>query len=502
MSLLGIDIGSGSVKGVAFTARGGILAEAAAPYRSNFAGDGRAEAAPEEIWEAFAGVCRRVGAAAAGDLVEALAIASHGETFIPMKRDGSALGPAVMNADNRAADEARMLEREVGRMELYRITGVPPHPMYALPKILWLKRHAEAIYRQAELFASPAGYIQARLGLPPAFDVTLAGRTLAFDLDAGDWSRAILSAAGIPSDRLPEVRPAGAALGRLSRAAAESIGLPAGAGVALGGHDQPCGALGAGCVQPGDVADSAGTYECLTAASRARPDAATAARFHLNTGRHVIGGLYATLAFFPAGLLTRWFAAEFAPGRDPDDFFREAEERIGQGEPGPTGICVLPHWVGACNPAWDARATGVIVGLTPRADRWRLYRAIFEGIACELTLNVEALEQTTGAFDRVRIFGGNARHPFSIQLRADVTGKRVEALAHPEAVCLGAALLAGVAAGLYRDAAAAAAALLGAPRRFDPNPAAAKAYDPQIRRYRAIFPALRAIHAMPWHEQE
>ncbi len=495
MSLLGIDIGSGSIKAVAFAIDGTLVAQAAAPYRTRHAAGGRAEAAPEEIWQAFTGVCRSIGRATRRDAVRAFAIASHGETIIPLGQRGSVLGPALMNADNRAAAESAQLVRKLGEQQLYRWTGVPPHPMYGLPKMMWLRRHAAPLYGRTASFVSPAGYALARLGLAPLLDASLAGRTGAFDLERGDWSAPILAAAGVAREKLPEVRPAGTAPGELSRRAAAAVGLPAGTVVVLAGHDQPCGALGAGCLRPGQVADSAGTYECLAVASESRPAVRAAARFHLNTGRHVLDGLYLTLAFFPGGVLTRWFLDEFVPQSAQAAFFREAEKRVARNRRTPTGICVLPHWVGACNPVWDVRATGVIVGLTPRADRWQLYQALFEGLACELQLNVAALEQAVGRFECVRIYGGNSRHPFSVQLRADITGRRFEALDQPDAVCLGAAMLAGLGTGVFRSPAAAVQALLGKTRRFTPDPVGVAVYAAQQRRYRAIYPALRRVDA-------
>lgn len=481
------------MKAVAFTSAGDILAQAAADYPTAFRENGHVEALPENLWNVFARVCGEIGANTAADPVSGLAIVSHGETFIPLGRDAAAIGPAIMNADNRATDETKRLSDALGHAELYRITGVPPHPMYSIPKIMWLKRHNPSLYERASVFATPAGYLQARLGLSPAIDHSLAGRTLAFDLDAACWSRTILDAAGIEASKFPEAVAAGVTLGRLTQEAAEALNLPAGARVALGGHDQPCGALGAGCMHDGDAADSAGTYECLTVVSGKRPERAAASRSHLNTGRHVVGGLYATLAFFPAGVLTRWFLDELVPEEERRGFHAKAEDQVGRLGVDPTGICVLPHLVGACTPAWDPRATGVIVGLTPPAGRWHLYKAMFEGFACELDLNIEAVERALGSIHGVRIFGGNSRHAFSVQIRADVTGKRFEALANPETVCLGAAMLAGVAAGEFAGPAAAVATMTGGMKAFEPDPVTAAAYDKQKRSYRAVYPALEPV---------
>jgi xylulokinase len=299
------------------------------------------------MWTAFVRVCREVGEKTQAHPVAGLAIVSHGETFIPLGSDGAAIGPAIMNADNRAADETQQLADMLGDAELYRTTGVPPHPMYSLPKIMWLRRHAPAIYDRASVFATPAGYLQARLGLSPAIDHSLAGRTLAFDLDEVRWSPTILDVAGIVASKLPETVAAGTALGRLPPAAAQALGLPAGVLAALGGHDQPCGALGAGCIRDGDAADSAGTYECLTIVSGKRPELA-AASYHLNTGRHVVEGFYATLAFFPAGVLTRWFLDELVPDAERHAFYVEAEEQVGRLGPAPReSACCRTWWAHA-----------------------------------------------------------------------------------------------------------------------------------------------------------
>jgi xylulokinase len=193
--------------------------------------------------------------------------------------------------------------------------------------------------------------------------------------------------------------------------------------------------------------------------------------------------------------MTQWFVREFVPVEEQERFYSEAQEQVSRLGSAPTGICVLPHLIGACTPAWDPSATGVIVGLTPETSRWHLCKALFEGFACELDLNIEAVERAVSAVRTVRIFGGNSRHPFSLRLRADITGKRFEALTHPEAVCLGAAILAGIAAGRFPNADA-ASAMIGQVESCEPNPTASRAYEVQKRQYRAIYPALNVVRAM------
>ena len=208
---------------------------------------------------------------------------------------------------------------------------------------------------------------------------------------------------------------------------------------------------------------------------------------------------YVTLAFFPAGMVSKWFIEQFCAQDNIDaqktnrTVYEVLNERVENLCNGPTGLCITPHFVGACNPHWDVRATGVMVGLTPGVSRCRVYKAIHEGIACELALNTEVLEEVVGPFDRVRLHGGNAKSPFTVQLRADVTGKIMETPSASDAVCRGAAILAGIGTGVYRSAEQAVEQLLSVVRSCPPDPVSTRRYSAQLRQYRLIYPSLEAV---------
>ena len=499
MSLLGIDLGSGSCKGVVFSADGAILAQAAREYTPLCPRPGWAEMPAETFWEALVAVTREVATQVPRDPIEALAISSHGETVIPVASDGRTVGPAIMNSDNRAIAEAAWWETALGGDEIYRITGTPLHPMFAINKIMWLRAHAPEVYACAERFLSVGDYLLMKMGFPPYTDPSLASRTMGFDIHRRVWSSEILAAAGLSEAQLGILLPSGAPAGKLSPAVAALLGLPAGTIVALGGHDQPCGALGAGGTRPGQVTDSSGSYECLLAVSDQPRNTPQAQQFALNSYCHVVAGQYVTLAFFPAGFIVRWFVQQFCgmdelQARDAgQSLYQVLDANIASLGDDPTGVCVTPHLIGSCNPNWDVRATGVIAGLTPSVTRHHLYKAIHEGIACELALNVEVLERIVGPLQRIRIFGGNARSAFSLQLRADLTGKTFEVLSTPEAVCQGAAMLAGLAAGVNTRADDAAARLVSVTREVVPNPEAGRSYARQMRQYRVLYPALEGV---------
>ena len=502
MSLLGIDIGSGSCKGVAFAVDGRVLAQADAAYHPVSHGGGMVEIDAECFWTAASDVIRRIAAAVPHDPIAAMAISSHGETFVAVGRNGRSVAPALMNSDNRAAAQVDWWRENVGAERIYELTGLPLHAMFALNKIMWFKANRPELYARSVRFLSVGDYILLRLGMPFVTDYSLAGRTMAFDIHKKTWSAELLAAAGIGPEYFPEVMPAGHKVGTLSHRMAAELGLPDGVVVALGGHDQPCGALGAGAIDPGQVAVAAGTYECATAVSDRPVNTPLAFGYSLNSYCHVVPDRYVTLAFFPAGIAARWFTEQFggedrmAAEREHRPFYDVFNERTQATCPGPSGICFTPHLIGACNPYWDVRATGTVAGITPDKTRYHLYKAILEGIACELALNVNALEEVVGTFDVMTISGGNAKADFAVQLRADLTGKTILSRHTAECVCQGAALLAGIAAGIYADASDAVGQTMRRGKVFAPDSEVRKAYARQYEQYQTLYRALAPVRAL------
>ena len=491
MSLLGVDIGTSRCKAVAFDTAGHQLAEAVREYTPTYPAPARVEMDPEEFWRAAASVIADAASQVGDDRVSALCISSHGETFLPLGRGGDPIGPAILNVDTRAAGQARELERALGRGEVFRITGAVIHPAYPVLKLRWLREREPALFAAASRFVSVTDYVLLRLGLPPYVDHSLASRFLAFDVTARRWSEEILAWAGVSPERLPTPVPAGATAGRLSRIAAADLNLEPGTLVVVGGHDQPCGAVGMGAVRPGLVSDSMGTYECVVHVD-AQPrldDRALAA--NLNSYCHVVPDQYITIVYFPSGIMVKWFCDAFCaePAAGPD---RYAELESGAPE-GPTGLCITPHLIGSATPHFDSRATGAIVGLVPTTGRHHVYKGILEGLACELAIVSDLLAEVVGPFTTIRATGGGTRSRLGLRLRTALTSRRFQVLECSEAVCLGAALLAGVSAGVYRDLAEAVAQAVRVVETVEPERALGEAYARQLRQYRLLYPALAPL---------
>jgi xylulokinase len=238
-----------------------------------------------------------------------------------------------------------------------------------------------------------------------------------------------------------------------------------------------------------------GTYECLLAASDAPMLSDKALNASLNSYCHVVPEKFVTLAYFPSGIMVKWFhdllymngsgeiAVESLSGDVETEHYAFLEAHAPEG---PTGLCITPHLIGTCNPEFNPHARGIIAGLGPGTDRAHLYKGILEGLACELSIVAEALAEAVGDFGDIYATGGGTRSALGLQLRAALTGRRLHIMRRQEAVCLGTAILAGVAIGEYESIDQAVAALVEDSTTVAPNKEMAFAYRDQVKRYRQL----------------
>jgi xylulokinase len=496
VSLLAVDIGSSSCKAVVFAASGAVLAQHSSSYTPEFPRPGFAEIDPEIFWDAVCSACHTV-TKDLKDPVRALCLSSQGETFVPVDSQGRPLTAAILNQDGRAIHESAQCEQMIGRQRLFQITGHFAHPMYPIPKILWLRKHQPAIFASARSFPTLIGYLLQKMGHPPYVDYSLASRFLAFDIQKRSWSDEILGAAELEKACLPVPVPAGTITGKLNSETARRLGVAPGTPVVLGGHDQPCGALGAGVIGGGRVCDSIGTYECLLAASAAPSLNDKALAASLNSYCHVVPDAFVTLAYFPSGIMVKWFH-DLLYGDGSGGACSAAQELEGShyasleahAPNGPTGLCITPHLIGTCNPEFNPRARGLITGLTPATDRAHIYKGILEGLACELAIVAEVLAEAVGEFEDIYVTGGGMRSALGLQLRAALTGRHLHVMRRQEAVCLGTAILAGVAIGEYASVSQAVAGVVEESSVVHPHEAIAASYRHQVKRYRQIRSAV------------
>lgn len=485
MSFLSIDVGSSRCKAAIFSGSGELLAMRSTGYVPLTPQPGFAELEPDTFLNAVTSLAKEITGIAVREPIQAVCFSSHGETFIPVSAEGRALSRAILNVDVRATLEAAWWEQEMGRKRLFAITGHVSHAMYPVPKLLWLRKNIPEVFAAANRFLGVTDYLLVQFGLPPYIDYSHASRFMAFDVHGCTWSKDVLDMAGLSPDVLPIPVQAGTIAGRLGSAAAESLGVSAGTPVIVGGHDQVVGAVGLGVIEDGEAAGSLGTYDCVLVASKDLHlnDAALCAS--LNSYPHAVPGKFVTIAYYPAGILLQWFG-DLLYGPQGGTGERQFEELELAAPNGPTGILITPHLIGSCNPEFDSQATAAINGLTLGSTRADLYKGILEGIASEFALVAECLQNAGSTFSHINVSGGGTHSPLGLQLRAAFIQKQLHIMSSPESVCLGGAIMASVATGVYREIETAVRAMVHEKEYVQPDLHLAKQYALQVANYRRL----------------
>jgi sugar (pentulose or hexulose) kinase len=503
--LLGLDIGTTSVKAGVFEASGRQLAAVGREYALHHPAPDRAELDAETYWSAAIEAVRGALAAAHVDggtapasRVAAIAVSSQGETVVAVNAEGRPLGPALVWLDNRAADEARDLGERFAATLVYDRTGVPDvNPTWTACKIAWWRRNDPELFRSAARFLLVEDFLLRRLTGRFVTEGSVACTSLLFDIRTGGWWEPMLEALGIGQERLPEIAAPGEIVGRLTAAAAEALGLPAGLPVVTGGMDQGAGAVGVGNTGPGVVSESTGgalTVQASVDRHGGDPFGRTPVYVHSAPGTYLYCPVCPT-----GGMTLTWFRDRFGgeeaarATREGTDAYDLLTALAGTVPAGSDGVLLLPHLAGAFSPEYVPEARGVLYGLTLHHGRAHVARAVLESVAFMLRRNVELLASAGATAGEIRSHGGGARSALWNQVKADVCEMPVVTLQGEDAAVRGDAMLAGVAIGVYPDLAAAGRAMVTPKARFDPNPANRAVYDDAYATYISLFDAVRPL---------
>jgi len=494
VSYLGLDIGTTGAKAGIFDGEGRLAALAYREYPLLAPERGWAEVDSEQVCQACMEVIQEAAAKCPSDPVAGMGISCQGEAFTPVAADGRILGNGMVSSDARAAGIVNAWSRQFGEKRLYESTGHTPHPMFTIYKLLWLREHRPEVWQAAARFYCFEELMQSRLGLEPAISWPLAGRTMLFNVREHRWEEGILSAVGLDASRLAPPVSSGAVVGTIAPKIAGRLGLPENVLVVAGGHDQPCGALGAGIAEPGRAMYATGTVECICPAFDRPIFADKLFQSNLCTYDYTLPGMYTTVAFsLTGGNVLRWFRDQWAQTEVAEAARSGVEvyELILRGvDREPTDLLVLPYFTPSGTPYFDAEVPGAILGLRLSTTRGQVLRALLEGVALEMRLNVDILDRAGLTIHEFRAIGGGAKNPVLTQLKADVLGRPITTLAVTEAGCLGVALLACAA-----HTGAKPQDLVGAwvkPTSIvEPDPHRARQYEEKFAAYRELYPAIR-----------
>ena len=487
--LLGIDVGTSGVRCIAIDHQGAVRAEASVEHPSSSPRPGWSEQRPEDWWEGARRAIAEVASNVGGDIVGlGLTGQMHGAVFLDQA--DHVIRPALLWNDQRTAAQCEAITERIGAHRLIEIAGNPALTGFQAPKILWLRDEEAKSYARLHSVLLPKDYLRLWLTGEKATDASDASGTLLLDLKERGWSREIVNALEVPIEWLPRVHEAPAATGQVRADVASDLGLPARVVVAAGGGDNAAAAVGNGVVRDGLVSCSIGTSGVLFAHSDVLSldlSGRLHAFCHAVPERYHLMGV--TLA---AGASLRWWGEVVGK---PD--YDELSELASHAPPGAEGLVFLPYLTGERTPHMDPHARGAFVGLTSRHGLGHLTRAVMEGVAFSLR---DSLEITIGLGikpNQIRATGGGARSAFWRQVLADVMSCPIVRTQADEGPAYGAALLAGVASGVYTDVAEATAQISLRPDICEPNPSAARRYMDYYAAYRELYPATRsAMHSL------
>ncbi len=496
MLLLGIDVGTTNCKAGVFTPAGACLSIATTrtPLRGERSGQYACD--PQELWDTVVQVIRQtIGRIDAVGDIKALGIASMAEGGTLVDRSGKAQCPIIPYFDQRASGQCRLLEQRLGRERVFALTGLHLHPVFSLPKIMWIRDNWPGCFAEASRWLCIPDYLNLRLTGRAATDYSIASRTMALDLNHSTWSEEILEAAGIGPELFPEILPGGARLGTLHREACESTGLAPGTVVAMGGHDHYCGSVAAGLARGGRVVNSLGTAESIHTLLEG-PFRPSPALRSFQFGKYLSAErTYVDAGLLASGQVVDWGEKRFASLQDWDEPasprsvpHREIVQTLKGLPPQEEPLFFLPHLRGGGYPDWDPDSRGALIGLRPSHTARHILKAVIEGLCFETRKVLEAMKGIAGqSVEKIVAIGGGARNEFWMQTKADVTNLTVEVPAAEESTLLGAALLAGIALEVYRDFGDAAEATYTARCTYTPRPGHRDHYEGLFAQYARIL---------------
>jgi xylulokinase len=489
--LMGIDLGTSSTKTVLIDPAGRVLGLAAHEYPVDTPRPGWAEQDPETwVAAAVATMAEALAQArAAPDEVAGIGLSGQMHGTVCLGRAGHALRPAIIWADQRSGDQVARVYRELGAQRLGAWTGNPLATGFMLASWLWLRDAVPDVAEATATLLLPKDYLRYRLTGELGSEPSDGSSTLLFDTAGRCWSGPLLEALNIDPSILPPVHPSADVAGGLHPGIASRTGLRAGTPVVFGGSDQALQALGHGVVEPGTVSCTIGTGGQLFAPASA-PVYDPQLRLHLFC--HVLPDCWhLEAAILAAGLSLRWLRDNVLQGWS----YAALADAAAQVPPGSERLFFLPYLAGERTPHMDPQATGAFVGLTLRHGREHLARAVMEGVVFALRQGLDLMLQQVGvSAERIVASGGATAHPLWLQLQADIFNRPIYRTATFESAAVGAALLAGVGAGVYADALEASRrTVVWSDEVIEPVPENAGRFAEAYQTYCQLYPALAAV---------
>ncbi len=425
--------------------------------------------------------------------ISSMCISSLGESFVLLDKDDSILFYPMLYTDPRGEEEAKEAGIQLGEEAIYDITGVIPHSMYSLYKLLWIKKNDPEAFAKANKVLLICDYIGYLLTGERNIDYGLAARTGAFDVTKMEFSDKVLSLLGIDKALFSTPKPTGAVVGKIKESLCSELGIKGEPVLVLGSHDQVCTSLGAGAISAGDAVDGMGTVECITTIFDKKPHDVKMGRQGYPCVPFAVPGLYCTYILnYSCCSTINWMRKEIMHDycADEKNYFAYIEKDI---KSSPSGILALPYFGGASTPYQDLGAKGAIIGLTTQTSDAEVFKALMEGTAMEMRLNAEVVSEYGINIKNAVATGGGANSDIWLTLKADIQNIPIKVLRSSEGGLCGCAILQAVALGGADSFEAAKEIFVRYTKQYVPNADVHASYGEMYGKYKKLYKTVKEL---------
>ena len=432
--------------------------------------------------------------------IRVIGFSVQGETLLMIDKNGNPLRNAIIWLDNRAQTEAEVLSKRFDADGIsYKTTGqVKIVPTWPASKIFWIRKHEKNMFDRVYKFLLLEDYLIYRMTDEFVSEGSLLCSTVYWNISTKKYWDEMLEYLQVSVDQLPTVRESGEAVGELKAEVAKELGLSQNTIVSTGALDQAAGAIGVGNIKPGTFSENTGAALAICATLK-KPVFDKQSRMPIHY--HGIPDTYMAHTFTTGGMVLRWYRDQFweeeisVAKNKGIDVYDVIGKEVAKVPPGCEGLVMLPHLQGAMAPETNPKAKGVFYGFTLKHTKPYFARAIMEAIACIVRRNIDVLEELHIPVNEIRVLGGGARSDIWNQIKADITRKTILRTENEEAACLGAAILAGKAVGIYNSVKEASQNMVRIKKTYEPRKENIETYRYSYKKYVQLYDDLCGMFA-------